>query len=47
MKHTTRYNDGYRYYVYVGPGNISYFQELAKAQEYAKKTDGAIGEVNQ
>jgi len=45
MKHTTMYNNGFRYYVYVSPGNISYFQTLPEAQDCATETSGRIGEV--
>lgn len=43
---TAMYNAGYRYYVYVGPGSISYFETLPEAQEYAESTGGTIGEVD-
>ncbi len=45
MLHTSKYNDGYRYYVYDGPGMISYFRTLAEATAYAEESGGRIGEV--
>ena len=29
----------YKYYVYVMPGVIQYFNDLAEAQEYAREND--------
>lgn len=37
---------GYRYYVYLGPGNIKYFYTFDEAQIYATETGGKIGEVS-
>ena len=36
MKHTKKYNQGYRYYVYICPGHIEYFvaREAAAACAY-------------
>lgn len=45
MYHTSMYNAGYRYYVYVGPGNISYFKTLVEASDYQQNMGGTIGEV--
>lgn len=35
MNHTSKYNEGYRYYVYVVPGVVEYFKDLDDAKEYA------------
>lgn len=42
---TSMYKAGYRYYVYVGPGAISYFRTLSEAKEYQQQMGGEIGEV--
>lgn len=40
------YNSGYRYYVYVAPGVIEYFETIEEAQNFAQETGGLIGEMN-
>ena len=44
--HTTMYELGYRFYVYVGPGNIEYFKTLDAAISYHDEMGGTIGEVH-
>lgn len=36
---------GYRYYVYIGPGNISYFCDYESAKEYADMNDAEAKEM--
>jgi hypothetical protein len=36
-KHSYLYRQGYRFYVYVGPGNISYFFTRESADIFASK----------
>lgn len=45
MTHTSKYNEGYRYYVYLGPGNIKYFKGLIEALEFVKLNGGKLGQV--
>jgi hypothetical protein len=45
MKHTSMYNNGYRYYVYLGPGNINYFTTYREALIFAEDNGGDIKEV--
>jgi hypothetical protein len=45
MNHTSKYNEGYRYYVYCGPGHIEYFKELIIALDYVKNNGGKLGQV--
>jgi hypothetical protein len=45
MKHTSMYNAGYRYYVYVGPGDIRYFRTINEANDCVDETGGNLGEV--
>ena len=35
----------YKYYVYVRPGYIEYFNDLTEAQEFAKEYDAIVKEV--
>lgn len=36
---------GYNYYVYVSPGNISYFYSYAVAQEYAEQVGASVSNM--
>lgn len=45
MKHTWKYEQGYRYYVYLGPGHIEYFEDLESAQECAEKNGAEVEEM--
>lgn len=45
MKHTSKYLEGYRYYVYVCPGHIEYFKTLEGAQDYINESSGTLGDV--
>lgn len=45
MTHTSKYNEGYRYYVYLGPGNIEYFKEVTDALNFVKENGGKLGQV--
>ena len=38
---------GHKYYVYVGPGHIKYFDDLTEAQEYANYYDTFVKEIQQ
>jgi hypothetical protein len=42
MTYTKR--QGYDYYVYLGPGNISYFRTYEEAKEYADLNDAEVKE---
>ena len=46
MKHTSKYLDGYRFYVYVSPGHIEYFETIQGAQDYKDEFGVTIGNVN-
>lgn len=46
MANTAKYNEGYRYYVYVGPGHIEYFYTLREAMYFQEDNGGNIGEVD-
>ena len=35
----------YKFYVYVGPGYIRYFDDLGEAQEFARETGSEVKEV--
>ena len=37
QRHTAKHNKGYRFYVYISPGNISYFRLYENARDYADK----------
>jgi len=45
-KETYMKRQGYKYYVYLGPGRIEYFFELTPAQEYAEKNGVEVQEVD-
>ncbi len=45
MKHSIKYQEGYRYFVYEPPGNIAYFYELWLAEEYADEVGAKVQEV--
>ncbi len=45
MKHTSKYEEGYRYFVYVAPGSITYFFELSRAEEFAREVDAEVQDV--
>jgi hypothetical protein len=45
MKHTWKYEQGYRYYVYISPGRIEYFYDLESAQECAQMYDAEVKEM--
>lgn len=45
MRESYMKQQGYRFYVYVGPGVIEYFKTLKRAVEYQNTTGGTIGEV--
>lgn len=44
---TTMKRNGYRFYVYNGPGMIEYFRTREEAESRAEETGGRIGEVDQ
>jgi hypothetical protein len=35
QKHSYLYNQGYRFYVYIGPGNINYYFDHDQAKIFA------------
>jgi len=37
--------NGYKYYVYLCPGNISYFMDYELAQEYAIENNAEVQKV--
>ena len=41
-KKTFMERQGYKYYVYVSPGNISYFYSYPVAQEYAESVGAVV-----
>ncbi len=45
MKHTSKYEEGYRYFVYVAPGQITYFYERSRAEEFAREVRADVQEV--
>ncbi len=45
MQESYMRQQGYRFYVYVGPGAIEYFKTLKEAVEYQNIMGGTIGEV--
>jgi hypothetical protein len=45
MKSTWKAQQGYKYYVYVGPGRIEYFEDLEEAQECARKYGAEVEEM--
>ena len=45
MKHTKKHNQGYRYYVYIGPGQIEYFTDQEAASAYAYENHVEVQEV--
>jgi hypothetical protein len=45
MKTTWKAQQGYKYYVYIGPGRIEYFYGLGEAQECARKYDAKVEEM--
>ncbi len=49
MMKSYMYRQGYRYYVYVSPGNISYFfeHEYEKAKDYADKTKREVSALDE
>jgi hypothetical protein len=36
----------YKYYVYVRPGCIEYFNELDKAEDFARENDAEVKEMD-
>lgn len=44
--HTAMYYAGYQYYVYAGPGMITYWRTLADAHDWAQAHGGTIGIVD-
>ena len=36
----------YRYYVYVRPGYIEYFNDLAEAEQFARENDAEVKEMD-
>jgi len=45
-KHTYLYNQGYRFYVYLGPGKIQYFFGYEKAKNYAEQNNAEVQTLN-
>lgn len=45
MKHTEKYNEGYRWYVYVAPGQIEYFEKFHDADFFAKENSSITEEL--
>lgn len=45
MKHTEKYNEGYRWYVYVSPGQIEYFENKHDADVFAKDNSSIVEEL--
>lgn len=45
MKQSYMRRQGYRYYVYLGPGNISYFEDYDSAKDFADEFDDDDVEV--
>ena len=45
MSESSKRRQGFRYYVYLGPGAIEYFTTLVDAQDYQSEFGGTIGEV--
>lgn len=43
---TMRDNEGDRYYVYDGPGDIHYFDNYQSAADYQRESGGSIGKVD-
>ena len=39
MKYSNKYNEGYRWYVYISPGNIQYFKDYQTARSIAEFHD--------
>jgi hypothetical protein len=44
--HTSLYRQGFRFYVYRGPGMIEYFRTIEEAQAWADETGGNVGTVD-
>ena len=42
MKHTSMYNAGYRYYIFVCSGNIHYFKTLQEAESWRQDYDSSL-----
>jgi hypothetical protein len=45
MKQTWKAQQGYKYYVYIGPGRIEYFDDLEAAEACAKDHDSEVKEM--
>ncbi|MDD4565716.1 MAG: hypothetical protein PHE79_09630 [Eubacteriales bacterium] len=45
MKPTWRAQQGYKYYVYIGPGRIEYFEDLESAQKCARDHGAEVKEM--
>jgi len=46
MREKTFMAQQYKYYVYVRPGYIEYFNDLQKAQEFARENDVEVKEMD-
>lgn len=46
MFETCMKRQGYKYYVYSGPGNISYFETLEEAEDYAEEVEATVKKVD-
>jgi len=45
MKETFKKSQGFKFYVYVGPGNISYFYDYESAKSFADSCDCEVQEM--
>ena len=45
MKHTEKYNEGYRWYVYVSSGQIEYFENKYDADFFTEDNDTIAKEL--
>lgn len=43
--YTFKVRQGYRYYVYLGPGRIEYFTDYPKAKQYADHWGAEVKEL--
>lgn len=45
MRSTQLKEDGYRYFVYLGPGDVKYFYSLESARAFADETGCYVQEM--